>query len=126
MQNYAAISFLLTNALLVACTSTHSDAKLVTEEFNSTKSLKLSIVKYNYGATVPYVYRFFVLEPNKISTKENPEMDVFRTDNIDGTQFSWSGDSGLTIQCAKGRIYKFNNFGYVNAREIKIELSTRC
>jgi hypothetical protein len=92
---------------------------------NSDGSYSAIIVKFNYDATVPYVYKIFISKPGE-NIDFSSDSDVLRLDEIDGIVFEWSDLKTLTIECISGKIYKYNNFSFINNENIKINLNTNC
>src|SRR5690606_19834701 len=51
------------------------------------RSAELIVTRSNYGATVPYVYRFYVKQPE---SELEEKLEVLRTDSFEGMQVEWS------------------------------------
>ncbi len=83
-----------------------------------------TIVKYNYDATVPFVYRIFIHEDSKIDYYGNGE--VMTTDSIENLTLNWTDNQALNITCTTGRIYKFINFIHINGYNVEVNLDTKC
>ena len=75
---------------------------------------------------MPFVYRIYVLNSGKSPLEIEPDSDYLRTDSIDSMELSWSTPSSVSIKCAEGKVYKFNNFGYLDQTEIRVNLDTNC
>ncbi|MVF12285.1 hypothetical protein FT643_09015 [Ketobacter sp. MCCC 1A13808] len=111
---------------LSGCTPDNYEASVIKTISSHDRNLDISIVKYGYDATVPFVYRIYVLNAGKSPLEIEPDSDYLRTDSIDSMELSWSTPSSVSIKCAEGKVYKFNNFGYLDQTEIRVNLDTNC
>lgn len=122
MQKFAVTSLLV---CLTACSGSTPSIDVVKKIENSDASISASLVRLNYDATVPYVYKIFVDSPSATIDYQS-DSDVIRTDSIDNLEFSWSKNGTLDIVCITGRVFKFNNFSSVNTNIIRVNLNTNC
>ena len=115
--------FILSVVLLAAC-SNDGPIESIQKLASPSGEYELQLAKLNYGATVAYVYRLYVLKSGQ--EIEDIDQDVLRMDNDTDFSFKWTDEDSISLQCIKGRIFKFNNFSYVNDKEISIDLNTKC
>ena len=86
-------------------------------------SAALIVTRSNYGATVPYVYRFYVKQPD---SELEEKLEVLRTDSFEGMQVEWSEEAVLELRCVRGHVFKFSSVAYLKGRSYRVELDTKC
>ncbi|WP_417534541.1 hypothetical protein [Marinobacterium stanieri] len=122
MRKTAAISLLL---ILYGCSKSDPSINIEIEIESPDKEFLAQAVKYNYDATVPFSYRVFIHE-KKEDIDYLGDNEIMIVDSIENLSINWIDNKTLQINCTNGRIYKFNNFFYINDYNIKINLDTKC
>ena len=67
------------------------------------------LARTNAHATVPYVYRVYVVARGK-STPREQDWEVFRADHVEGVSLAWPRVGLLEIRYDQARIFHFTNF----------------
>ncbi len=122
MQKIAAISIIL---ILYGCSYSEPSTNIEIEKESPNKEIIAQVVKYNYDATVPFSYRIFIHKKNE-DIDLTGDNEIMIIDSIENLNIKWIDNKTLNINCTNGRIFKFNNFSYINGHTIKINLDTKC
>ena len=127
MQNIWGISLLFLGALLTqSCGGDLGKARLVNKVAAPDSTVNLLIYESNYGATVPYVYSFYIVSGGSEVEPADRETDILRVDDIEGINVRWLTSSNLLITCVRGNVYKYQSIGDTSVGRIRVDLATKC
>jgi len=84
---------------------------------------ELVVTRSNYGATVPYVYRFYVRRPG---SELDEKLEVLRTDSFEDVQVEWSEDVVLELRCVRGHVFKCSSVSCLKGQSYRVSRDTKC
>ncbi|MDY6942242.1 MAG: hypothetical protein SVU69_04440 [Pseudomonadota bacterium] len=123
MRNIVVTSLLA--AMLASCSLGSPDAEVLKSLESPDRRYAVLVVRLNHHATVPYVYKVFVLEAGD-TVDYFGDLDVLRVGAIDGLSVEWSGANSVDIACVVGKVYKYYNYAFIDDQNFTINLNTRC
>lgn len=127
MRKIWGISLLFLGALLIqSCGGDLDKARMVNKVSAPDSSVNLLIYESNYGATVPYVYNFYLVAGGSEGKPTDRETDFLRVDDIEGINVSWLTPSNLLITCIRGNVYKYQSIGDTSVGRIRVDIATKC
>ncbi len=81
------------------------------------------LVKYNYGATVDYVYRLFLCSANERCDFTATDDAFLVADHMEGMSVTWLNEKTVAINYDKAWIFKHSNFSRKNDEMYEIRLN---
>ena len=127
MQKFVATKlFLIVVFSIFGCDTGHNNGELSSQYQSFDSTIAMSVIKFNHGATVPYVYRVYIHSKNVDPLNIDSDLDVLRIDSNEGLKIAWQNNDSVSISCVKGSIYKFTSIGQVGDQRIRINMNTNC
>ena len=127
MRDFVAIKiFLIVIFLLFGCDDGYSHSELSSQYQSPDNMNVLSIVTFNYGATVPFVFRVFINSKNVGPLNIDKDLDVLRIDSNEALKITWNDNDTVSIRCVRGSIYKYTSIGQIGDHRVRVNLNTNC
>lgn len=83
------------------------------------------VLELNFGATTPYVYRFYLV-PKGGAPDYEQNYEFLLADSVEGTMINWVSPQELFIRCLPRRVYKWVNQVGMNSGNVRVEIDSKC
>lgn len=109
--------------IFMASCSGSVEYEIVTRKMDVNGKLEAVLVKYNYGATVDYVYRLYLCGADEHCDFTKTDDAFLVADHVEGMSVIWINDKMVSINYDKARIFKYSNFSRKNDQLYEIRLN---